>query len=70
MRQVALAVTGGDVTLAPSAGVDETGRLASELLANMTAERGLECQMSTFGLGRLAPIEGLPSERLDLILLP
>ena len=70
IRQVALAVTGGDVTLAPSAGVDETGRLASELLANMTAERGLECQMSTFGLGRLAPIEGVPSERLDLILLP
>jgi len=26
--------------------------------------------MSAFGLGRLSPIEGLPNERLDLILLP
>ena len=70
VRQIALAVTGGDVTLTPSAGVDETKRLANELLARMTAERGLACQISAFGLGGLAPIEGLPSQRLDLILLP
>ena len=70
VRQIALAVTGGDVTLTPSAGVDETKRLANELLARMTAERGLACQISTCGLGGLAPIEGLPSQRLDLILLP
>ena len=69
-RQIALAVTGGDVNLTPSAGVDATERLASELLTTLTAKPGLGCQMSAFGLGRLAPIEGLPSERLDLILLP
>ncbi|MCH9820097.1 MAG: DUF4892 domain-containing protein [Gammaproteobacteria bacterium] len=69
-RQIALAVTGGDVNLTPSAGVDATERLASELLTTLAAKPGLGCQMSAFGLGRLAPIEGLPSERLDLILLP
>ena len=69
-RQIALAVTGGDVNLTPSAGVDATERLASELLTTLAAKPGLGCQMSAFGLGRLSPIEGLPSERLDLILLP
>jgi len=69
-RQIALAVTGGDVNLTPSAGVDATGRLASELLITLAAKPGLGCQMSAFGLGRLVPIEGLPSDRLDLILLP
>ena len=69
-QQIALAVTGGNVNLTPSAGVDATERLASELLTTLTAKPGLGCQMSAFGLGRLAPIEGLPSERLDLILLP
>ena len=69
-QQIALAVTGFDVTPAPNAGVDETGRLASQLLLNITAERNLGCQMSAFGLGALAPIEGLPNQRLDLILLP
>jgi hypothetical protein len=69
-RQIALAVTGGDVNLTPSAGVDATERLASELLTTLAAKPGLGCQMSTFGLGRLSPIEGLPNERLDLILLP
>ena len=69
-RQIALAVTGGDVNLTPSAGVDATERLASELLTTLAAKPGLGCQMSAFGLGRLSPIEGLPNERLDLILLP
>lgn len=69
-QQIALAVTGGDVNLTPSAGVDATERLASELLTTLAAKPGLGCQMSAFGLGRLSPIEGLPSERLDLILLP
>lgn len=69
-RQIALAVTGGDVNLTPSAGVDATERLASELLTTLAAKPGLGCQMSAFGLGRLSPIESLPSERLDLILLP
>ena len=69
-QQIALAVTGGDVNLTPSAGVDATERLASELLTTLAAKPGLGCQMSTFGLGRLSPIEGLPSDRLDLILLP
>jgi hypothetical protein len=69
-RQIALAVTGGDVNLTPSAGVDATERLASELLTTLAAKPGLCCQMSAFGLGRLSPIEGLPNERLDLILLP
>ena len=69
-RQIALAVTGGDVNLTPSAGVDATERLASELLTTLAAKPGLGCQMSAFGLGRLSPIEGLPSGRLDLILLP
>ena len=69
-QQIALAVTGGDGTLTASAGVDATGRLASQLLATMTAERELGCKLSAFGLGSLAPIEGLPSQRLDLILLP
>ena len=69
-RQIALAVTGGDVNLTPSAGVDASERLASEMLTTLAAKPGLGCQMSAFGLGRLSPIEGLPSERLDLILLP
>ena len=69
-RQIALAVTGSDVNLTPSAGVDATERLASELLTTLAAKPGLGCQMSAFGLGRLSPIEGLPNERLDLILLP
>ena len=69
-QQIALAVTGGDVNLTPSAGVDATERLASELLTTLAAKPGLGCQMSAFGLGRLSPIEGLPNERLDLILLP
>lgn len=69
-RQIALAVTGGDVNLTPSAGVDATERLASELLTTLAAKPGLGCQMSAFGLGRLSPIEGLSNERLDLILLP
>jgi hypothetical protein len=69
-QQIALAVTGGDVNLTPSAGVDATERLASELLTTLAAKPGLGCQMSAFGLGRLSPIEGLPSDRLDLILLP
>ena len=69
-RQIALAVTGGDVNLTPSAGVDATERLASDLLTTLAAKPGLGCQMSAFGLGRLSPIEGLPNERLDLILLP
>jgi len=69
-QQIALAVTGGNVNLTPSAGVDATERLASELLTTLTAKPGLGCQMSAFGLGRLSPIEGLPNERLDLILLP
>ena len=69
-QQIALAVSGGDVNLTPSAGVDATERLASELLTTLAAKPGLGCQMSAFGLGRLSPIEGLPNERLDLILLP
>ena len=69
-QQIALAVTGGDVNLTPSAGVDATERLASELLTTLAAKPGLGCKMSAFGLGRLSPIEGLPNERLDLILLP
>jgi len=40
------------------------------LLTTLAAKPGLGCQMSAFGLGRLSPIEGLPNERLDLILLP
>lgn len=68
-RQVALAVSGGE-TLAPSAALESTGRLARALLTRLSLERLPGCQISAFGLGVLAPIQGMPSERLDLVLLP
>ena len=68
-RQVALAVSGGE-TLAPSAALESTGRLARALLTRLSLESLPGCQISAFGLGVLAPIQGMPSERLDLVLLP
>lgn len=69
-RQVALAVSGGDRNLAPSAALDSTGRLARALLTRLSVESLPGCQFSAFGLGGLTPIQGMPGERLDLILLP
>lgn len=69
-QQVAVAVSDGRAGMAPSEAIEHTSRLASALLTRLSTDSLKGCQFSAFGLGGLTPIEGLPSERLDLILLP